>query len=202
MKLITNNHIIRYAFTSISLHLLILIVSSIYLFNSSQAPSAFIGNDNANIINAFTYTGSSPYINNKLTMTKKEKPVIKKADFYEKSAVPTRQMTASNIATNSGSKSHGDHTNELLALLHAAIQEKQEYPDSALQLEREGRVTVEFLLDQNGEVSNIRIAKSSGTTSLDEAAVHAVQNASPFVMAKKFLKNTKEYSVDVIFKLA
>lgn len=100
----------------------------------------------------------------------------------------------------------GQHmVDALLALLHAAIQEKQQYPHSALQMGREGRVTLAFVLHKNGAISNLRIAKRSGTASLDQAAIEAVNAAAPFHVAKKYLDKSVElaqaYQVDVVFEL-
>jgi protein TonB len=95
----------------------------------------------------------------------------------------------------------GQPVHELLALLHAAIQKQQRYPLSAQQMAREGRVTVVFILLPSGQIQQVRIMQSSGTASLDEAALMAVRDAAPFQQVDKYLQTAKEYSVDVVFTL-
>lgn len=96
----------------------------------------------------------------------------------------------------------GQQTNELLVLLHQAIQEHQTYPPSALEMERQGRVTVGFTLLKNGDIMNLRIVKSSGTNSLDEAGLAAVQMTAPFQEAEKYLSlNSQDFVIGVVFEL-
>ncbi|MDX9857058.1 MAG: energy transducer TonB [candidate division Zixibacteria bacterium] len=54
-------------------------------------------------------------------------------------------------------------------------QEKPEYPRLAKQAGIEGRVWVKVLVDKNGNARDALVAKSSGTASLDEAAVAAAK---------------------------
>ncbi len=98
--------------------------------------------------------------------------------------------------------SRGEPTDALLALLHAAIAREQEYPASALALERTGRVTVAFILQTNGQVRDLHIAQSSGTTSLDRAALMAVTRAAPFAAAETYLVQEQRFHIDVVFNLA
>ncbi|MDX1900435.1 MAG: energy transducer TonB [Gammaproteobacteria bacterium] len=90
---------------------------------------------------------------------------------------------------------------ELVALLHAAIEKQQQYPASALQMEREGNTTLMFVLFPNGEIKDLRIASSSGTAVLDEAAIAAVNHATPFEGVDKYLAKPEEYQVTVGFEL-
>lgn len=91
---------------------------------------------------------------------------------------------------------------QLVALLHAAIQKKQHYPESAMEMQREGRVKLMFTLFKNGTITQLRIVQSSGTASLDAAAFAAVNEAVPFQQVEKFLKDPQEYQIDVVFELA
>jgi periplasmic protein TonB len=50
-------------------------------------------------------------------------------------------------------------------------------PDSQ---SREGEVLVFFTLDRSGKITSTKIAKSSGITDLDTAALRGVENAQPF----------------------
>lgn len=90
----------------------------------------------------------------------------------------------------------------LIALLHHAIQQQQRYPASAEEMEREGRVCLMFTLSPNGTVQNLHIAKSSGTSSLDNAAIAAVNRAMPFHKVDKFIHSPQNYQIDVVFQLS
>ncbi len=103
---------------------------------------------------------------------------------------------------SSAAKSSGQQTEALLALLHDAIQKQQHYPTSAMEMEREGRVTVKFMLFADGTIREARVVKSSGTNSLDEAALIAVHQAAPFNEANRYLNAPREFSIDVVFELA
>lgn len=89
----------------------------------------------------------------------------------------------------------------LVALLHEAIQREQHYPASALEMEREGRVMLKFTLLPNGEIRQLSILKSSGTASLDDAALAAIHAALPFKGIDKYLRSAEEYQIDVVFEL-
>lgn len=96
----------------------------------------------------------------------------------------------------------GEQTKSLLALLHAAIQQKQQYPSSAIEMERQGKSTVKFVLYPNGKITNLQLVQSSGVESLDSAALTAVQDAAPFHEIDVYLKSAQEFSIDVVFELA
>jgi TonB family protein len=55
----------------------------------------------------------------------------------------------------------------------------REYPATARRLGREGEVRVQFVVEANGNVGSVEIVMSSGDASLDNAAMDAVQSASP-----------------------
>lgn len=95
----------------------------------------------------------------------------------------------------------GQPIERLLALLHDAIQKQQHYPPSAFEMERQGRVTVKFILFPTGFVRDLRVVKSSGTKSLDDAALSAVKDALPFSQVEHFLTASREFSIDIVFEL-
>ena len=90
---------------------------------------------------------------------------------------------------------------ELIAMLHAAIQKQQHYPASALQMGREGSAIVGFTLFPNGIIDHLEIVKSSGTATLDEAAMAAVHDALPFKGIDKYLSIPQNYQLTVAFEL-
>ncbi len=50
-----------------------------------------------------------------------------------------------------------------------------QYPASALRNRQQGSVTIDIVVDASGQVSLARVQKSSGTPSLDQAAVDVVK---------------------------
>jgi TonB family protein len=110
----------------------------------------------------------------------------------------TNADAKSNKATAS---SRGVAVDELSALLHDAIQAKQQYPASAMEMEREGRVRVGFILQPTGIAQQIELIQSSGTSSLDAAGLQAVRDAMPFKQVDRYLANAREFQIDVVFAL-
>jgi TonB family protein len=51
---------------------------------------------------------------------------------------------------------------------------------------RRGRVTIEFRVIKDGQISNLRYAESSGDPELDQAAYGGIKNASPFPLPDDF----------------
>lgn len=95
----------------------------------------------------------------------------------------------------------GKQMSALTEILHTAIQNAQQYPASAQEMGRQGRSTVSFLLHPDGSVTDLKLLHSSGTTSIDNAALAAVNNAAPFPQVNKYLQTAKPYQLDVVFLL-
>jgi len=89
----------------------------------------------------------------------------------------------------------------LVALLHAAIQREQRYPASAQEMEHEGRATLSFTLFPDGNIANLKLAHSSGTNALDNAALAAVTHAAPFAQVERYVHAAQQYDIDVVFQL-
>lgn len=66
-----------------------------------------------------------------------------------------------------------------LALLRSRIQERIVYPAEAVRREQEGEVLLRIRIGSGGVPREIRVAKSSGTRILDEAARRGVVRAAP-----------------------
>lgn len=60
------------------------------------------------------------------------------------------------------------------------ISRYKKYPPLARRRQLEGRVGIRFLLSATGEVQQLAISRSSGQELLDQAALKAVQDGSPF----------------------
>lgn len=192
----------KYLFISVTLHALLFFLISLYLEFVTESPK--LGNTQALLLNSYIYSGD--FLQSQATAVKQtniqqkksvklDKQALKKAS-YKNNKVET---LANPIATNSISQ--GEQAQTLVALLHDAIQKEQQYPPSAQQMERQGRVTVAFTLLMDGNIEDLRIMSSSGTTSLDRAALAAVNQAAPFSRLTKFIQNAKEYQIDVVFEL-
>ncbi|MEX9881052.1 TonB family protein [Providencia rettgeri] len=61
--------------------------------------------------------------------------------------------------------------------LRQEVERNKQYPRRAKKMKNRGIATIQFQLSQNGEISLIRLASSSGNDSLDQAALLAVQKS-------------------------
>jgi protein TonB len=102
-------------------------------------------------------------------------------------------------AARSTNASQQQHT--ILELLHRRISDNKEYPYLARRQRREGVATVAFVLHPDGSIENAHLVVSSSARALDRAALSAVQQIEPFVVAKEYLKNSETFQVDIEFDL-
>ena len=172
----------RFFLMSLLIHLFV--VFGVLVYARTLPPNVIPGDSDHQSIHAFIYN-STQAISNRERQT----------NAINKKQVEQHERLQSRAA------SKGKKENSLLALLHNAIQKQQHYPDSAFDMEREGRVTVQFKLFADGSVSDVAILHSSGTESLDNSALAAVRNAAPFVGVAQYVHEANEYSVDVVFAL-
>lgn len=183
------------------LHSVLLAAAGLFYVNQTR-----MGDHDETIIQSYTYVEKN--LANKASVEKQiaqnEKlaaqglqKIAKKESNSKQAVHKSKQQLAAQTA-----RVQGENTETLVGLLHKAIAEHQHYPLAAEEMGRSGRVTVKFALSAQGEVSELHIAQSSGTTSLDEAALDAVRDAAPFTMAKSYLSRTQEFSVDVLFEIA
>lgn len=73
----------------------------------------------------------------------------------------------------------GASGNPVLAEIRRRIEQSKRYPMQARAQHVEGKVGVQFLIQPNGQVSNVRVTLPSGAPVLDEAAIQAVQHSAP-----------------------
>jgi TonB family protein len=133
--------------------------------------------------------------------TEAKKGLSKPAFISKHNSIQQRMATkSSNVALRSA-KSIAENA-ALIRLLHAAIQQQQHYPANALALQREGNVDVGFNLQIDGQIADLHLVHSSGTASLDNAALTAVAQAAPFQQINLFLKQTTPFSLTVVFKIS
>ncbi len=89
--------------------------------------------------------------------------------------------------------------NQLLLLLHNAIAKNQVYPTNAQILHQQGTVILDFTLHVSGEITDIKIEKSSGFGLLDDAAIAAVQSINPFTAMK--IQDDHQLDIEINFNL-
>jgi len=71
-------------------------------------------------------------------------------------------------------------TQHYLAALAARIDRSKFYPRVARRLGEEGMAVVGFVIQRNGELTDIHIVESSGHQRLDEAAIKTLRRVTPF----------------------
>ena len=193
----------NYFFISTLFHITVFFLFCSYFEFSKKIPA--LGNSQATILNSYIYSGhfspaQTAIVKQSATPQKKPLPQNKQAlKKVNKTDNTTKQPATTSMAPNS--ISFGEQTHAFIALLHDAIQKEQQYPPSALQMGRHGRVTVAFTLLIDGTITNLRILSTSGTSSLDSAALSAVNHAAPFHQLKKYLQKAEEYQIDIVFEL-
>ncbi|MEO6832654.1 MAG: energy transducer TonB [Chitinophagaceae bacterium] len=84
------------------------------------------------------------------------------------------------------------------AYLNAHLQ----YPDDARQRGSEGRTVIQFVVNEDGSISNVELMKSSGSTSLDAEAKRVVAGMPKWTPGKQQGKAVKVYfSLPINFKI-
>jgi len=69
-----------------------------------------------------------------------------------------------------------------------AIEQNWEYPELALRYGLQGRLSLEFAVDANGQLEQLRIIRSSGSQLLDDEALRAIKAAAPFPPIPTWIK--------------
>lgn len=193
---------------SIALHLIMAAMLGIYFSESTPQ----IINKETSVLSSYLYFSkislNAPTIQTNTTSpSKKLRPIINKTNknhslIYQAKPVKNESFAhATHLAHQQPTSLRSVERNELLLLLHNAIQKTQQYPTNAMEMEREGRVTVEFTLYPNGTILNLHLLHSSGTNSLDEAALAAIRQATPFQGVNQYLNTKHTFSIDIIFAL-
>ena len=81
------------------------------------------------------------------------------------------------------------------------VQQNIKYPQRAIENEEQGRVTVNFVVDQNGKIQNAKVVKGVSEL-LDAEALRVINNAPDWTPAKQGGKNVPvTYSIPVVFAL-
>ena len=81
------------------------------------------------------------------------------------------------------------------------VQQNIKYPENALENGVEGKVTVNFVVDQNGKIQNAKVVKGVSEL-LDAEALRVINNAPDWTPAKQGGKNVPvTCSIPVTFKI-
>lgn len=226
MYLIENKSLLCGFLISVMLHLVIIIAAGIY-FTFSTPP---VGIQVSTVLRSYlyeTHDDAAKQMELKAPIAQDNSPTIQSlANDLQKaisennelrtsiSKITKRKLLISTARKKSAraesmhkmsqraQQSEGKPIEKLIALLHERIDQHKHYPMSAQEMGRGGRVTVVFRLNTTGQIENARVQKTSGTSSLDDAALVAVKEASPFLEASSYIKNAQEFSIDVVFQYA
>ncbi len=89
-----------------------------------------------------------------------------------------------------------------LELVRLKIEKHKKYPDAARIRQKEGRVTIRFVITPEGHVKAARVVKTSRHRALDTAALQAVKDAAPFPRPPgRFFKGEITLELPVVFEL-
>jgi protein TonB len=89
-----------------------------------------------------------------------------------------------------------------LELVRLKIEKHKKYPDTARIRQKEGRVTIRFVITAEGDVRAARVVKTSRHRVLDTAALQAVKDAAPFPRPpRRFFKGDITLELPVVFEL-
>ena len=81
------------------------------------------------------------------------------------------------------------------------IEAVKKYPEKARAMQKEGKVTVQFVIDLNGIIRDIRIIEPCSHDILNKAAFQAVKDASPFPKPpKRFFNHDVPLQLKIIFE--
>jgi periplasmic protein TonB len=122
----------------------------------------------------------------------KPKPVV------QKPKKPTDTPAPRTTAPPQASQAARANYNGILA---AHIQRYKQYPSSAKAAGEQGVATVAFSVTRGGQATGVRLARSSGHSELDAAAVGAIRNAQPLPIPPSDIPATS-LSFSVPFKFS
>ncbi len=93
---------------------------------------------------------------------------------------PVHPLTSSSNKGDSPEKARQRYLKEHFSYIRDIITKNLSYPYMARKMGWEGRVTVSFVVSENGSASDIKIIESSGFDILDKNALKTVKKVSPF----------------------
>jgi protein TonB len=104
-------------------------------------------------------------------------------------------------ASAATSSVYGSST-DYFSMVRMMIENHKQYPYAARKRQIEGRVVLRFVIDSDGSAKELSVIGSSNYQILDEAALRAVRDSSPFPgPPEKFFKGPVTLEICLIFKL-
>ncbi len=76
-----------------------------------------------------------------------------------------------------GVQENGEH---YIDIVKRIIEQHKKYPDEAADMYKEGIVSLSFVINQEGHITDLRIVRASPYIELNEAALQAVRDSAPF----------------------
>lgn len=91
---------------------------------------------------------------------------------------------------------------DYLDLVRLKIESMKKYPDNAKDRNQEGKVTVRFVILEDGSFTGLGIHRASGNRLLDDAALRAIREASPFPPPpRRFFPGKVPLELTIVFEL-
>jgi len=119
-------------------------------------------------------------------------------DIPQEIALDVSEFLLPEIEESGGFGSRLDY----LDMVRIRIENSKQYPQIAKQRKLEGSVLVGFMIRNDGMVSDLKVIRSSGFPSLDEAAILAVRSASPFSSPpEKYFDKNVQINVPIVFEI-
>ena len=89
-----------------------------------------------------------------------------------------------------------------LSQIRAKIEKNKVYPNSAKRLNQKGKVYVTFTLSKDGQITNVKISKSSDFDRLDVAALKILADIKAIEpIPKELNKNSWEITVPIVYQI-
>lgn len=127
------------------------------------------------------------------TKTKPVQQIIKPVNTPIPDEITTKQVDTNEIENLEA---------KYLSKLRAVIEKNKVYPSSAKRLNQNGKVYITFTISKNGQITNIKISKSSYFERLDEAALKILadlKNIEP--IPSELNKQSWEITVPIVYQI-
>ena len=112
----------------------------------------------------------------------------KSRGFDTKQSSQSGAGTGPSAGPGKGSGSSTAGLDDILAQIRSRIERAKRYPLMARRRGLEGTSDVSFRILENGTVSGLKLARSSGSSPLDEAALATIRRAAPFPYYPKAIR--------------
>ncbi len=107
-----------------------------------------------------------------------------------------------NPGWNQGASTEFITSKDYFDMVRLKIESCKKYPLSAKLKHIEGRVTIQFMIKQNGQISNLKLLANASHGILNKAALNAVKKAAPFpVPPPNLFKKPINIEITILFEL-